>query len=393
MKTLEELRDEWRDSYKKVVKRAKDTIVRWEFNSSNGYFAGPLANECYGIPRGRTIKDKSKAKSHYGYDAQGRIVYVWAEIHIGKCYEFCTFYENKVADMAKYESDFWDGKTETQLVSVVRTHFMDGRESSTELISCGKLIGIKIDQAAKPVTVIQVFEWTNDQLTRIRVGTRVEGEFENGDIFDIAYDDSGKIVSMVKTWKTGTVQRLIQKLPAGVTMDSLAKDIRERFSAAILATAARSKIKERIYAVALAYDGTDVVLPPVAGFGLESERKQWLGQKDAKSMIWNPAEWTHYEKDYTQLEDPKLGELVELFNLQLQIKGSSAPAKKLLLEVCRDLSAQRWPFPTTPDFIVYCVDFELSELNKNFKVLLSPARLAEFLSSVKKQSLISKAGD
>ena len=114
------------------------------------------------------------------------------------------------------------------------------------------------------------------------------------------------------------------------------------------------------------------------GFGLEEERRQWRDADSTRSNVWNPAEWTHYEKKYTQLADQKLDELVELLNSQWKEKGTTAPAKKLLLDICRDLAGRQWPFPTTPDFVVYCVDFELSELRKNFKALLPSARLAEF---------------
>jgi hypothetical protein len=104
--------------------------------------------------------------------------------------------------------------------------------------------------------------------------------------------------------------------------------------------------------------------------------KAQYGNK-ARDFIWNPAEFTHFEKPYTQLEDEALEEACDYLNSKAAETGSAASAIKLLLEVAAELNNFNWPeeILRTPDFVVYAVDLEQGDLRRNLKKILAPEQL------------------
>ena len=182
--------------------------------------------------------------------------------------------------------------------------------------------------------------------------------------------------------RDGTLCELGQPLPKGITPKKLKATIRERLLGLIPQIVSAAKIDEPIYCVALAYDGEgNDILPPSIAVGVNSERNKWLREHgaEARDWLWNPAEFYHYEKPYTQLEDDALEEACNLLNNHLAERGSLAPAAKLLVEVAAELNRVPWPANArrTEDFVVYAVDLELGSLRKNMKACLSPEQLSD----------------
>jgi hypothetical protein len=201
-------------------------------------------------------------------------------------------------------------------------------------------------------------------------------------IFEIAFSPHGE-ETYSRVRRDGTRFQLGQPLPKGVTIKSLKETIRSRLLALIPEVVVSAKIQEPVYCVALAYDGEgNDVLPPIIGIGLESERLKWLAEdrKGAWRLIWNPAEFHHYEKSHTQLEDDDLEEACDYLNSKIAEQDSAAQAIKLLVQVAAALNNASWSTDVqrTPDFVVYAVDFELKSLRKNFKTCLPHERFAAF---------------
>jgi hypothetical protein len=207
-------------------------------------------------------------------------------------------------------------------------------------------------------------------------------------VSEIAYGPHGE-QTFYKVRRDGTRFELYQPLPKGMTVKSLKESVRSRLLALVPELVARARIAEPLYCVALAYDaeGGDA-LPPLIGIGLESERQRWKAQhgKKAWQWLWNPAEFQHYEKEHTQLEDDALEEACDYLNGKMAENGSAAPAIKLLLEVAGELNRSTWPksIRHTADFTVYAVDLELAHLRKNLKQILS----VEKLNQLKKEGLL-----
>jgi len=207
-------------------------------------------------------------------------------------------------------------------------------------------------------------------------------------VSEIAYGPHGK-QTFFRVRRDGTRFELYQPLPKGVTVKSLKETVRARLLALVPQRVASAGIREPIYCVALAYDGEgDDALPPLIGIGLDSERQRWKAEhgKKARQWVWNPAEFQHYEKDYTQLEDDALEDACDYLNGKMAETGSAAPAIKLLVEVAAELNKSPWPKTVrrTTDFAVYAVDFELASLHRNLKRILS----AEKLAKLKKTGLL-----
>lgn len=202
---------------------------------------------------------------------------------------------------------------------------------------------------------------------------------EKGHVFhEIVLNQNGED-AYFRVRKDGTRFQLYQPWPKGITVKSVKQTIRDRLLALVPHVVAEAKIPEPIYCVVLAYDGEGDILPPLIGIGVESEREKWQSEhgKRAKEWVWNPAEFHHFEKSHTQLEDEALEEACDLLNSRLAEGGSSAPAIKLLVEVATELNRQFWPeeICRTADFIVYAVDFELGSLRKNLKASVPFDRL------------------
>lgn len=200
-------------------------------------------------------------------------------------------------------------------------------------------------------------------------------------IFETKFGPNGE-QSYYRIRRDGTRFQLYQPWPKGVTLKSVKDIIRRRLLALVPQVVADAGLKEPIYCVTLGYDGEgNDPLPPTIAIGSETEREQWLTRhgKEARDFVWNPAEFLHYEKPYTQLEDEELEEACDLLNSKLAEGDSISPAVKLLIEVAKELNSQLWPetIQRTSDFIVYAVDYELGDIRKNLKACVPPDRLAK----------------
>jgi hypothetical protein len=173
-------------------------------------------------------------------------------------------------------------------------------------------------------------------------------------------------------------------LPKGVTMKSLAKQIRERLARAVVMTVTKARIKEPVYCLALNYDceGNPLLLPEL-GIGLDSERQARLNRagRNAKLDIWEPEQFSLFANSRTALQkrDRELDRACDLFNRELEYEGSDEPARKLILQVAADLAKVDWrgKVHTTHDFIVYAVDTDGADLHRNLKFSVPAKQLAK----------------
>jgi hypothetical protein len=172
--------------------------------------------------------------------------------------------------------------------------------------------------------------------------------------------------------RDGTRFELYQPLPKGVTLKELLDKVRVSLVKLVPETVRRAGIRERIYCVALAYDGEgNGVLPPILGVGLEAEREGWSREhgKKASAYIWNPAEWKNYGTSDLEINDDEFVEACDLTTTALASRASEATAIKTLIAACAELNRIDWPYEIqrTDDFVVYPVDFELGSLKRNLK--------------------------
>lgn len=376
-------------SYDELKAEAEKRVVRWKY--SNGQLWSHLAEPNPPLTT-EEVGDANNAKYWFGYDSMNRVVC------IRRFDEFTAYKQNpkrpkelpQPFPARELRIEYFIGhcgdKMEILRFLTPRTHRAD--EIAKHKLQSVEWVLMKAGRLQEQekfreegIHSCHRYLWDGNKLKATRsLGRkgRVEMEFTT--------DKSGQ-EQVYRVSKDGERHSLGGPLPAGMTVKKLTETIRKRLLETIPVTVKAAKNKEPVYCVALAYDGEgNEALPPCLGIGLESERNGWLKAhgKDAKHTIWNPAEFKHYEKDHTQLDDDELGEACEWLNGELENKGSHAPAKRLLVEVAAELNKLDWSkiAKVTPDFVVYAVDFELGDLNKNLKKIF-PAKKVAALKAAK----------
>jgi hypothetical protein len=368
-----------RDAYSELKALVEPQIVRWRY--SNGF----LWSHAHCQQDILTTEEAApeQAQRAYGYDADGRVICVRSfttdrhpKVLAPGEVEWILTRRIALEEFIRYAggtmeiSEFGMGKPPADTPTLLRVY-----EVRTE--------GHQIVEEAE-------FHPREDRFHHSKYVAKSDGSEKEQD-----FDEDGKLVletknnadgsyEMYKIRKDGSRFLLGQPMPKGMTVKSLTEVIRRRLLEVIPKTVKAARIKEPVYCVALAYDGEgNDVLGPYLGIGLESERKKWLRKhgEDAWQFVWNPAEFNHYEKRHTQLgeDDKELTEASEWLNNALEDRGSKAPAVKLLVEVAAELEKLNWSglIKTTPDFVVYAVDFELCELRKNLRKIVAPQKLSK----------------
>jgi hypothetical protein len=140
------------------------------------------------------------------------------------------------------------------------------------------------------------------------------------------------------------------------------------------------KPKGKVYCLVLAYD-VEVPLPPLIGFGLESERSKCIKEsKDrAAYIIWNPAEFEHFDIEELQINDPETLKLCDDWLKSLKEGVVVDKARKLLIRISMKLNNVKWEnyLKATDDFLVFPVDLEGADLEENLGQILSKESFQE----------------
>lgn len=368
----EDMSANYRDRRKSTLK----SVARWVYATGNIFSFNPEPAEAVGSNRGREIKSKEKAYIRYGLDDQDRVIY--ERTGIETCFqENFRFYESGRVIRLTYSC------------SGAGSRFLVRLEGGSQqfITPDGTVVEWNNSAGLRPFKTR--YDWVDGKLVKAFT-TRNDGPGRPTEVItEIEYSLTGEVE---KVWHRVGKQKSLyfSRPPSGINLAAIEKIASEKLFQEICRVLQQLKIKERIYCIALAYDGEgNGVLPPYLGLGLESEREAWIKKlgKEARHSIWNPAEFKHYEKPNTQLKSLKLHDTIDLYNRLLESKSAphSRPIK-LLNEIAAKLGGQVWSkhFKLTDDFVVYCVDFELGHLSKNMRKTIPAGMLAR----LKKQGMI-----
>jgi len=377
MNTLLERFNAERKAFERLKKQAESKVVRWRYWETPDWYWEPEYMVKYWIGEPERAP-KATADYAYGYDDKDRATVI-QNFDLGEPRKIGSM------DFLRYAGD-----------KIAISHFIP------EAIQNEKGINIANDFKYGGV-LADVFEATVSENQIVRVEHRSGGGYppwdwktivwESGRVSvvmhgmrgrkahsQITYGEKGKVLEELDLTKPPKRK----PLPKGITMQSLAKQIRERLARAVVATVKKAKIKEPVYCLALNYDceGNPLLLPEL-GIGLDSERQARLKarSREARLAIWAPEEFSLFANDRTALQcrDRELDRACDLFNRELEYKASDEPARKLILQVAADLAKADWTgiLNTTDDFIVYAVDTYGNDLHKNLKLNVPPKLLAK----------------
>lgn len=358
-----------KNAFSRLKRLCESKVVRWDYWDLPRWYWDPA--DLYVRSRYLATKTgRKEADIGYGYDNLGRVVVIH---HFDPpkitSMEFLRYSRKKlVGSCFGPEAIRSEGK-------VIGSDWSAGSYVSNvfeAILSEGRIVLVEQLYGSVEADWNRV-EWRGDEIAKVAYGA-----FGRKAHLERVYGKNGKVVEEIDLSKP--VKR--KPLPKGVTMNSLAKEIRERLSKVVVQTVTKAKIKEPVYCLALNYDSEgNPLLPPELGIGLEADRRARLkrGGRDAKLDIWDAVNFPMFANSRTALKDRELDRACDLFNRELEYKGSDEPARKLILQVAADLAKVDWKgkLNTTDDFIVYAVDTDGADLRKNLKVSVPPKQLAK----------------
>ncbi len=348
-----------------IRKLCESKIVRWDYWQWPQWYWDP--DLVLGAPGKPKRAPKDKARFAYGYDDEGRVTVI---------HQFSQQSPRELDSMQllRYSGNKIIGS------QVQQDMLADVFEAS---LSEGRIVRVEHFVTGIPPWDWKTLEWQGGKIAKITYGLHARKAHR-----EVTYDKASRMtgeIGPLDPEESKAPKPLKRKpLPKGVTMQSLAKQIRERLARTVVTTVAKAKVREPVYCLALNYDceGNPLLLPEL-GIGLDSERQVRLKarSREAKLAIWQPEEFSLFANDRTALQgrDRELDRACDLFNRELEYKGSDQPARKLILQVAADLAKVDWSgkLNTTDDFIVYAVDTYGNDLRKNLKLSVPPKQLAK----------------
>ena len=351
-------------AYNRLRQQTEKLVIRWEHWSDFHWHWNPsemltqrMENASHWRRNPPKQTSQTRAYYSYGLDASDRIVVV----RYGSPEELQPDKE----EFIRYSK-----------TGFLASAYFQGRltKSATGATIDGKTV--RIDQLGMGEKDWMEFQWQEDKPVRM-----LSGEVGSKADLEWVFTATGKLVGMYD---------LPRKLPKGVNLVSLKKQLHKHLLATIPKTVAKLRIKQPAYCLILGYDSEgNGAMPPMLSVGLETERELWLNKnpKLAKQVIWNPDEFQHrLSKPQCLPADKKFEKACEFFNRLLEERGTDAPAVDLLNHVAKQLGAAEWSgkLSVTEDFVVVASDFEGGDFSKNIRKSASP----KVLKSLKARGLI-----
>lgn len=337
-------------NYKAIKENTEQKVVSWFWATNSILDLEPFYFEQNRFSKGKIHKTEPAKKENqyqYGVDENNEIIVERQFTGLkGLFYE--TFYIRENADIESY-----------------RYNYAPGKEIDN--------VKLFIYEEEKLTTSYFVFEdgWTqisyryeNNKLTS-KLVERFEDDEKNPDrIFNYAYDEIGLLQSIKEKehfW--------YNKPDNKITYAKLTELVSKKLLEILKKNISDYKINEKLYCIFIYYYHEDM-LPPSIGFGTETDREEWLNEKDedAKWLIWNPIDYSHS----CEIElDEETQKLFQLYNQETSLNNKENSTIKMIVECCKILkdSISEFELAKTDDFVIVASDYEQADLKKNFKII------------------------
>ena len=344
---------------------AEERVVRREYYSDDAINPRPFYFERFEMKRGRRLKNGTKRACEYGFASDDRVMVVRhpATDEDPACEEFFAYGGHAVESVA------YGLSTGHPVLHATLQRFVKGR-----IVECDVM------DVKPPSEFDERYFYKGDRLIGIEA-TAIGGESAGKKgRWDILYDKKGRYRCLRRFDDDFDMFFVIHWNPeAAPKLDELSNRIYKKLVDLIPKVVRKAKITEPAYCLGLAYDFENDPLPPCIGIGLARERQQWFESrgKEARALLWNPAEYARYEDGSLNLVDKDLDEACEIFCQLILAKFDTWSAQKVLNRVTLKLNERDWSrlLPVTDDFIVYAVDFEGFHLATNLKAGVPQKRL------------------
>jgi hypothetical protein len=361
------------DEYGPRKAAAEASVVRWRWYTDATFDLRPFWYERHRWPRGRQLTRRpSLAKNHArcGFDAAGRPIaaHEFSGFLGGACvYETFRTHQPDLVEECRFSAD---GKA-----IYLHRYELDG----------GRLQ--RWSGVAQHGSGREEYHYLDDKVAGIEVAHREQHASAHPEqllpyqTIAVRYDPSGDLEQLETTWLTGTephAEITYRRPPEDFSITGLCGVITDRLVRLVPEAIASARLPDTAYCLVLTYDGANYL--PTLAVGLDVERRGWLARlgDEAPDYLWNPAEFEHYATE--DLDDPQLDRDMRLLEQELGLSGRWTLGRDMLVESARRLNRRDWSaiLPTTDDFVVYPVDVELADLQRNLQRCAPPRLVRAF---------------
>jgi hypothetical protein len=339
-------------------KRAATALVeRWDWYSWPGLDLRPLHFERDLLKAGRRLAGRPPVDRdvlRIGFDAEGHAV-VTEEysgfLHGRLYYETFVRHDGDTVEAAHFDMD--------GPIYLHEYRFADGLMRSADTVARGG-------------SGWESYTYTDGQISRVEI----EHDGRSGSVL-MAEHDGGGLVRIVEV--TGSRSEVCyERPPAGFDLDATCRAIENALVTLIPDTVARLAVDGPAACVALSYCRSDALSLEV--HAATADERALLAAIDTKAP-WSPADFeTGTDVDLDEVVTVRLvrQELALLDAADPDAAAGSEVGRRLLCAVAARLNLRDWSdtLPIADDFVVYAVDLELVDLERNLTACLPPYRLA-----------------
>lgn len=349
-----------KDNYHALKSEVESKVVRW-FWASDGLFSlEPFYFEENRFSKGRMLKETPSSPQNkycYGVDSDENIIVErnYTELGNHSCYE--TFYFRDTNEIIAYHFDYGIDK---KLIN-----------TKQYIYEKKKLMVIYSAFSKDNDGWVEKFYYQDDKLVKKHWVGKDYYDKSFDRVQEYSYDDVGLLDSIQEN---GYV--FYKKPNKNLSYKKLTELTQEKLLLLLKEHIKNHAPIEKLYCINLAY-WEEHTIPPMIGFGTQSEREYWLDEHNPyHSIIWNVADYTHQvEMDC----DDETAKLFDLFNQETELKGKYNVAIKMIMECAKKIKQDLAEFElnVSDDFVVVASYFGLRDLKSNFKKI-NPELFAQF---------------
>lgn len=390
-----------REEYDHRRQAAHAAVVRWEWYGRDAYDLRPLWYERDLSRPGRRLAERPPLdRNHHriGFDCRDRPVVVeeYSGFLGGKLY-YETFRDHPDDGGPVTAAHFYAGGGPIYLHEY---RFEAGRIRSAWTV-------------ATRGGGHEEYEYTGDRVTGVATYHAERPGNSGGRLAPLApyqkihagYDDAG--LSRLEIAWAGPgepqVELKYERPPAGFTLDDAIETVRRELVRQVPAVLRAMAIDESVYSVALGYLPEDPIGVTVH-VGYESDRYDWLlaqaedDAEDDTSLLWSPCDLRGQEPvDFGEVaqtarllrqelaladaeDDTGSGSAGSVDAEGPEASGVNERGRRMLCAAAAELNARDWTgiVPVSNDFVVYAVDWQMVDLDRNLRECISPAQVALF---------------
>jgi hypothetical protein len=339
--TLETRFENLPQDYPRLRSAALQAARSWEWYSGAVFDLRPLHYERDRLKRGQRLSHRPPLdQDHHmvGFDADGRPVVI---------FEYSGFLSGKLYYETYRDYSSWPGVVEESHFEYTgrpmylnRYSYVDERIRMAEMTSVGG-------------SGYEVYEYMGGAVTRINV-------FHNNKPYisiNAAYDQGG-LVRLAKIWDT-SIELVYERPPPSFTIED----------------AYRAVLGELVRQVPLAVRDLGIDLPSCCVVLVyQSEFPLDVMVHVGISGEWFPSEM----HDQAEVDLSAVAGTARLLAQELALGGREELGRDLLCAAAARLNAADWrdTLPITDDFVVFAMDLELMDVDRNLAACVPPERLA-----------------